>query len=321
MTTARQLAVGVQKPRNYLINGGFDVWQRGTSQTVSGYGSDDRWINATTASTITHSRQAFTLGQTDVPGESEFYSRTAVTSVDDAGANYARKEQRIEGVRTLAGKTSTVTFWAKADASKDMSVNVEQFFGTGGSPSASVFVAPQKVSLTTSWQKFSLTFAIPSISGKTIGTGGNDFLAFRFWFDAGSNYDDQTDSLGNQSGTFDIARVSLREGDVTALDDPFEERSYGEELALCQRYYLDAWDADLFIDAYQISGGYSSLLVVFPSTMAGSPTVSVTNSGSLNVSTFVGSGATPLQFRLEIRSSGTGRFYITGGGYRADAEL
>lgn len=67
--------------KNYIINSNFDYWQRNTTQTSSGYGSDDRWINDHGGSTKAHSRQAFTLGQTDVPNDPKYFSRTVVTSV------------------------------------------------------------------------------------------------------------------------------------------------------------------------------------------------------------------------------------------------
>ena len=61
--------------RNDIINGNFDIWQRGTSQVVSGYGSADRWVNLYSGTSATMSRQAFTLGQTDVPGEPRFFNQ------------------------------------------------------------------------------------------------------------------------------------------------------------------------------------------------------------------------------------------------------
>lgn len=223
--------------RNKIINGDFNIWQRAVSQTSSGYGSDDRWANPHAGSTKTHSRQAFAPGQTDVPGNPQYFSRTVVTSSAGAG-NYVAKYQRIEGVGTFAGKTATLVFYAKADAARNIALELRQDFGTGGSPSASVDgIGVQHVELTTSWQKFSIPIAVPSIAGKTLGSDLNDALGVNFWFDAGSTYDARTMSLGQQSGTFDIARVGMVEGDATAEEDPFSPRHVAQELALCQRYF------------------------------------------------------------------------------------
>ena len=222
---------------NQIINGDFLFWQRATSQTSSGYDSNDRWTNRHSGSTKTTSRQTFTLGQTDVPGNPKYYSRTVVTS--SAGAsNYVIQTQRIEGVGTLAGKTATLTFYAKADSTKNIATSFTQRFGTTGSPSSDVTgIEATTHALTTSWQKFSVTVDIPSISGKTLGTDNNDNLDLFFWFDAGSDFDAQNNSLGQQSGTFDIAHVSLVEGDATNEDDPFSPRHIQQEFALCKRYY------------------------------------------------------------------------------------
>ena len=54
------------------------------------------------------------------------------------------------------------------------------------------------------------------------------------WFDAGSSFNARTDSLGQQSGTFDIAQVQIEPGPVAT---PFEQRPIGTELQLCKRYY------------------------------------------------------------------------------------
>lgn len=219
--------------RNKIINGCFRNWQRGTSQTSSGLGSDDMWRNSHNGSTKTHSQQAFTLGQTDVPGEPEYFSRTVVTS--SAGAtNFVSKYQRIESVRTLAGKNAVVRFWAKADASKNIAIEIMQSFGTGGSPSSYVIADVETVALTSNWQKIEYTVDMPPISGKTIGTNGDDFIQFNIWFDAGSDYNSRTNSLGQQSGTFDISEIGFYEGEVAP---PPNRRSNEEEISLCQRYY------------------------------------------------------------------------------------
>jgi len=219
--------------RNKIINGNFSSWQRGTSQTTSGYGSDDRWLNSNIGSTKTHSRQDHVSGQTDVPDNPKYFSRTVVSSVAGAG-NFTAKVTRMESALTLAGKTATLSFYAKADSSKNIAVCFQQYFGTGGSPSTTVTdIGVTTFSLTSTFQKFTVTVDIPSISGKTLGTDNTDHLELRIWFEAGSNFDARTNSLGQQSGTFYISQVQLEEGSVAT---PFEQRPLGLELALCQRY-------------------------------------------------------------------------------------
>lgn len=220
---------------NYVINGRFDFWQRNTAQTSSGYGSADRWYCLHNGSTKTVSLQGFANGQTDVSDYPVYYMRTVVSSVAGA-ANYVGNVQYIEHVKTTASKTMTLSFWAKADSNKNMAVDFHQKMGSGGSPSADTFFAPTTFSLTTSWQKFSVTVDVPSIAGKSLGTDGEDALGLVFWFDAGSNNNSRTNSLGQQSGTFDIANVMFNEGDVAA---PFvlAGKTYGGEFSLCQRFF------------------------------------------------------------------------------------
>lgn len=216
-------------PKNWIINGGFDVWQRGTSQTADGYGSDDRWINEHYISTKTHSRQAFTLGQTEVPNNPTYFSRTVANAIAGAYSKVV-KNQSIEDVTKLAGKTVSLSFWAKADANKYISVSFRQLFGTGGSTVVSG-IGATKFSLTTSWQRVTLTTLIPSVSGKTIGA--NNALQLRIWFSGSAETATEDVSLGNQSGTFDIANVSLVEGSVPV---EWQTESYADVLRQCQRY-------------------------------------------------------------------------------------
>jgi hypothetical protein len=258
--------------RNAIINGNFDIWQRGTSFTASEYGAD-RWVHARTGTTHTVTRQAFTLGQTAVPGEPEYFCRTVVSSVAGA-ANYDILAQRIEDVRTFAGQQITISFWAKADATKNIAINMVQNFGTGGSPSANVGISGTKVSIGTTFQKVTVTATLPSISGKTLGTDNNHFLYLNIWFDAGSIFNGDTDSLGQQSGTFDIAQVQIEPGPVAT---PFEQRPIGTELSLCQRYYLEA--------AAHAQGpvpGAMTTPIYFPVSMRATPTRTNVSAGSSN---------------------------------------
>jgi hypothetical protein len=268
--------------RNRIINGNFDFWQRGTSFTASEYGAD-RWGHGRIGTTHTVTRQSFTLGQTAVPNEPTYFCRTVVTSVAGAG-NISQLFQRVEDVRTFAGKQVTVSFWAKVDATKNISIELVQYFGTGGSPSAEVTsIGVTKVSVGTSWQKVTVTTTLPSISGKTLGTDGNHQTTLNIYFDAGSDFNARTDTLGQQSGTFEIAQVQLEPGPVAT---PFEQRPIGTELALCQRYFCKSYEIDVTPGSVSYNLGNpnslsaSSLIwiacnVSFPVTMRTNPSVSI----------------------------------------------
>ena len=267
--------------RNAIINGNFDIWQRGTSFTALEYGAD-RWVHARIGTTQTATRQSFTVGQTAVPNEPTYFCRTVVTSVAGAG-NFCNLIQRIEDVRSFAGQQVTISFWAKADATKNIAVDLVQYFGTGGSPSASVdSIGSTKVSIGTTFQKVTITTTLPSISGKTLGSNNDHSLILSIFFDAGSDFNARTDSLGQQSGTFEIAQVQVEPGPVAT---PFERRPIGTELALCQRYYYTLSGAP----ASRTENGAASTRTVystvyFPITMRAVGTATAT--GDINNGSF-----------------------------------
>lgn len=259
--------------KNRIINGNFDIWQRGTilSAATGLRFLADRWHTIGDGSTCAPSRQSFTLGQTDLPGEPLYFHRVVVAS--SAGANNrARCQQLIEGVRTFAGQTATLSFYAKADAAKNIAVEFVQNFGTGGSPSSIVLsIGVTTVALGTTWAKYTITVAIPSIAGKTIGTDRNDCLEIGFWFDAGSDFNARTNSLGQQSGTFDIAQVQLEPGSIATA---FEQRPLGLEEGLCRRYFiLMIWVRLTLADATSMS------ISTLDTRMRTTPTIVVETNG------------------------------------------
>lgn len=258
---------------NGIINGGFDFWDYADSQTTSGYGSDNRWRNNQLGTTKIHSKQA--SGDTErALFNSKYYSRTVVSSVANVG-NFCVKRQRIESVSSYANGKATISFWAKADTSKNIALEFLQNFGTSGSPSAVVdTIGSQLVALTTTWQYFKITVDIPSIVGKTLGTDNNDTLIAHFWFDAGSDFDTQTASLGQQSGTFDIAEVRIDEGEVAR---PFGVTDVASERAGCQRFYQKLIDVNNIIYNTLSSGTFRFASISLPTTMRAIPTVSKLN--------------------------------------------
>ena len=304
--------------RNKIINGNFDIWQRGTS-LVSGTGARylaDRFTNGSAGTTCTAAQSVFTLGQTAVPNEPDYYISTAVTSVAGA-SNNATLHQHIESVKSCAGKTVTLSFYAKSNASRNIAVELYQNFGTGGTPSTSVSIPAGLVALTTSWQKFTVTVNIPSISGKTLGTAGNDSLVVYFWFDAGSSFATRASSLGQQSGTFDIAQVQLEEGSVAT---PFELRPIGTELALCQRYYQIL--TEIMNSGYTTAGTSQTFTGILPVKMRTTPAMSWTVATMSGGTVTAVSAFGPDTFQLQNRPSlNPGSFQCNLTDVKFDAEL
>jgi hypothetical protein len=140
-----------------------------------------------------------------------------------AGGTYASLQQKIEDVRTFAGQTVTLSFWGKIDTGT-LSVGTvfEQNFGSGGS--TAVYTYGSNVTLTTSWTRFTTTVAIPSITGKTIGT--SSFLNI-YPFNATTA----------AAITFDIWGVQV-EAASTASNFQTATGTKQGELAACQRYYF-----------------------------------------------------------------------------------
>lgn len=237
LRAAQSVSRFVPDVENRIINGAFDFWQRGTSFTANAYGAD-RWINANSGGTVTMSRQSFTLGDTLGSNSPTFFLRQSASG-QTLASHFALIRQRIEGVRSYAGQTITVLGWARrSSGSGNMVVEMEQNFGTGGSPSADVRVSPVTITLTDSWAPFAVTFTMSSITGKTLGSNGNDHLAIAFWTSAGSDYNARTNSLGLQTIGVDLWGIHIKVGTHTAAaTDRYRQPELGPELARCQRYY------------------------------------------------------------------------------------
>jgi hypothetical protein len=200
---------------NVIINGGFDIWQRGTSFSSGGY-TADRFF-AISDAVITASRQTFVPGEISGASiEPTFFHRIEKSS----GGGFSTIGQRIEGVRTLANSAITVSFWAKANTSQTLFIRPRQEFGSGGS--SSVTLTQKNVTLTSTWTRYTFTFDMPSIAGKTIGS--NDSVLLEIF------------TTGSGAVTWDIWGVQLEAGTVAT---PFRRNapSIQAELAACQRYY------------------------------------------------------------------------------------
>jgi hypothetical protein len=206
--------------KNKIINGDFGIWQRGTSFSVTGTYNADRWIAGWDSSpTVAITRQTFTPGTAPVAGyEGQFFQRTAVTAL--SSMTLLDQKHYIEDVRTFAGQTVTVSFWAKADAARNIGIFLLQNFGSGGS--GDVVTSTTTIAATTSWTRYTATFNVASVSGKTIGTSSYLALFLRY---PGSTF------------TIDIWGVQVEAGSVATAFQTATGTKQGE-LAACQRYYV-----------------------------------------------------------------------------------
>lgn len=239
--------------RNLIINGAMQVAQRGTSATGVGgnasYPTLDRFRQNTsnTAGRFTMSQVAVT----DLPGFANCLKLQCTTADTSIAANeLGIIMQRIEGQNlqqlkkgTSSAEPVTVSFYVKGNASATYTLELAD---NDNSRQIS-----QTFPVTTSWNRVSLTFA-----GDTSGVLGNDngnSLELNIWIHAGSDFNGGTLST-TWTGTTNANRASSsatsffdstsRTLEITGLQmevgsqaTPFEHRSYGEELSLCQRYY------------------------------------------------------------------------------------
>lgn len=259
--TAAWSPVNLAQSPNAIINGAFDIWQRGTTITPAGGApyTADRWAYYFDGSGATRSvsQQTFTPGNTISGYESAYYLRYN-QSVAGSGGTYSTLEQAIEDVRTFAGQTITISFWAKADSARTITSKVDQYFGSGGS--TRTFTTAGTHNLTTSWQRFTAALTVPSISGKTIGA--NSFLGLAFDFPL------------NSIMTIDIWGVQLEAGSTAT---PFKRNapSIQAELAACQRYYWRNTPGGVYSahgNGNAISTTQAQITVQPPVTMRVSPT-------------------------------------------------
>lgn len=210
MTRARDLSnIGPSNQlgfKNFIINGNFDIWQRGTSFGTTALYNADRWWQPS-GGTFSYSR-----GNTNPLAGSLYYISLSSTTAPSA------LQQAIESstVTKLAGQTVTLSYWIRSTTTTVPTTTVTYSTSTDAlasqTTSISVTTSPGTALVANTWTKQTVTFAVPSSA-----------VGLRI-------------SLAGASGscTVDYSQVQLELGSVAT---PFENRQYGQELALCQRYY------------------------------------------------------------------------------------
>jgi hypothetical protein len=252
--------------KNKIINGDFGIWQRGTTFTnvTDATYTADRWMARSSNNTIDVTRSTFTPGTAPVAGyEGTYFATLGIEAADTE----ARLEQRIENSRTFAGQTISISFWAKSNITTDAIrfIRVVQVFGVS---SPVTTTTPTAITLTSSWARYSVTVAVPSVAGKTITAGGG-YLGISI------------DAKQSAAQTLDIWGVQA-EAASTVSDFQTASGTLAGELALCQRYYYDPF-ANNATGSLSIATAYSanSTTIAYanlplPVTMNKTPTMTVT---------------------------------------------
>ena len=281
MSKAAELAalIGSQTAlsnRNLIINGEFQVWQRGTSSSSVGYNTADRWRLHLSGASATASQGTFANGQTAVPGNPQFYMALNVTTGNDnAGLQY-----RHEGTQQLNGEVYTLSFWAKSATPATMTVGSHSYDASADVDDDNT-VSPSTFTPTSSWQKF--TFKITHSSMPNLGAYANgDYTLMSIG---------QGSSTSTAAWKLDLALVQFEKGEQAT---PFEHRSFGDELARCQRYY---WQLSTGVHGNYPSWaatGYNTnqcnINLPFPVPMRTTPTASF-NTGNVNYYRFYRGGS------------------------------
>ncbi len=270
--------------RNKIINGSMDIAQRGTSfaAIASGAYSLDRWVfgNAT-AGVVTISQQS------DVPNNNEFQSslRVAVTTADTsiAAGDVATINQLVEGynARDLIGRTFTLSFWVRSSKTGTHCV------GLRNSGNDRSYVAEYTISAANTWEYKTVTVSGGLITAGTWNWTNGSGVQLAWTLAAGTTFQttanawqtglfvataNQVNCLDTIGNIFAITGVQLEVGSVAT---PFEHRLFGQELALCQRYYyrvVSQVGTERFGVGQCFAGTSGQVFVSFLTSMRAGPT-------------------------------------------------
>ena len=273
--------------RNRIINGNFDIAQRGTSfaAIASAAYSLDRWAFGYAGAMVCTVTQS-----TDVPNNTFQSSyKVDVTTVDSsiAAGDYAFISQKIEGynVRDLIGTTFTVSFWVK---SPKTGVHCVSFSNSGQNRS---YIKEYTIAAVNTWEYKTVTVTGGLITAGTWNWTNGEGLEVGFALATGSTYQTTSDAwqtgdflgtanqvnvMDNTANDFFLTGVQLEPG---AVATPFERRPIAE-LASCQRYFCST----IFNNRFNAAGGshINESAIYWPVQMRAAPTVTLNTTNIVN---------------------------------------
>ena len=302
---------------NKLHNSMFNIAQRGAGPFTTAVYTLDRWSASVVTDTISITQ--VTLADADraaIGDEEAQFAFQNVFTGSAATSAFNAIFQRLENVRRLANKTITVSFWAKAaSGSPNIGVSVDQNLGSGGSP-ANVFGNGVAIVLSTTWTRYSTSFTFGSLSGLTVGTGGDTSAQLDFWFSSGATQATRA-GIGVQSATIQLWGVQL---EIGSFASQLEKPDPRYDLSNCQRFYFAA---GVLAASTGSTGGQLYAQVSLPVQMRATPTVVGADNSSTNVTsaTVVNSSTSPTSSVVGQGICTVSGAYLLNTTYTASADL
>ena len=244
----------------------MSVWQRGTSFAVNAQTyTADRWVGYRGAAGMTVTRQP-TSDTTNLPNI-QYCMRVARDS-GNASTGALQVGQMYETVNAIpyAGKTVTLSFYARAGANYSAASGLTVYLITGTGTDQNYFTAYTgaafngiSTTLTTTWQRFTGTFAVPAAT--------TEFAILAAYTPTGT---------AGANDYFEFTGVQLEQGSVANTYQP-NQATYQGELAACQRYYIQ-YNSDVSYQPFAMAHGVSADacrgIISYPVTMRTSPSFS-----------------------------------------------
>jgi hypothetical protein len=304
--------------RNRIINGDMRIDQRnnGASYTQTGAAGQfslDRW-NVSGDVTSKFSAQQNAGSATPPTGFSNYLGTTSLSAYSVPSAEAYIFRQHIEGYNisdfawgTASAKTVTLSFWVRSSLTGTFGGAIKNSDNSRSYPISYSIAAANTWEYKTitingdtsgSWattNSIGISVAFSLGAGSGVSGTANTWTAGSYWSATGA-----TSVVGTSGATFYITGVQLEPGSTAT---PFERRSFGQELALCQRYALaltsgQASSTEVIGHGYNSGAGLQRFAINFPTTMRATPTLAFTSGSAADLITDV-TGSSPGAFAIE----------------------
>lgn len=317
--------------RNRIINGDMRIDQRNAGASVAGSTSNpytvDRWQSVSSLNSK-YTIQQNAASVTPPTGYINYLGATSSSAYSVLTGDYFALQQIIEGLNvadlawgTASAATVTLSFWVRSSLTGTFGGSLTNNGSTRSYPFT------YTISSANTWEQKSITIAGDTTGtwlttngvgirvGFSLGVGATYSGTAGTW--AATNYISATGAVsvvGTSGATFYITGVQLEVGTVAT---PFERRLYGQELALCQRYYYEQQ-----VEIQNPAVGSVLQRYNFPVSMRAAPVIANKTAGTLSNASILNDGGsiTTQGFFFQVSIAAVNGF-ITGRINTVSAEL